>query len=490
MSAPSGAPEPQLRRVLKGHHLFALSFGTIVGTGWITALGIWLGLAGSFGSVVGFALGGGVMILIALCYAQLAIRYPRAGGEISYAYQMWGLRASFVTGWLMVLIYVTAISFQTVALSWMLEVLVSPGVRGSELYSVSGEPVYVNAAVLAAAVGLAIAWLNHRGAREIASVQSWLTFGKIAISLAFFACAAFAGQAVNLEPRWGAVSGEVSMAGLWAVFATAPFFLAGFDVVPLAMGEKSVDTTRRAVYVAIVGSLVAAVIYYALVVIAGASLLPREELLAADLPAIAAFERAFDSPLLAKLVLCAGLMGVFTCWNASVFAAGRVLYSMGESRMIPAWFGKLHPVFATPGRATLFATLAGLSLLPFGKAVIYPIVNASGSSLALVALIVCGGLLRLRLTGQSQQGGPAREESGARRAGGTVLLLAATIGAAFIVFMALRESWRSSRVGGIPLEWIIFVAWIGLGAVLWWGTRRSRNAISEADRRVRLLGTP
>jgi basic amino acid/polyamine antiporter, APA family len=466
---PAHAPAPQLRRVLKGHHLFALSFGTIVGTGWITALGIWLGLAGSLGSIVGFTLGGAVMILIAFCYAQLAVRYPQAGGEIIYAYQMWGTRTAFVTGWLMVLIYITAISFQTVALAWMLEVLVAPEIRGPRLYSVLGEPVYAFPLVFAVLVGALIAWLNRHGVAGLARFQSVLTFGKIAISLVFFGFAIGRGEVENLEPLWSPQAGERSWTGLWAVFATAPFFLAGFDVIPLAMGEKSATTSRRAVYIAIVGSLVAAIVYYALVILAGAMLLPRTELLAAELPAVAAFEQAFSSPLLAKLVLVAGLMGVLTCWNSSVFAAGRVLYAMAESRMIPGWFAHLHPQFATPARAALFATLAGLLLLPFGRSVIFPIVNASGSSVALVALIVCLGLLRLR-----------RQPS--------VLLVSATLGAAFIVVMAFWEAWRSARPGTVPLEWLIFLAWILLGAAFWMSTRRSRSAITEDERRTRLLG--
>jgi len=474
---------PQLRRVLKAHHLFALSFGTIVGTGWITGLGIWLGLAGSLGSMAGFALGGAVMILIAFCYARLAVRYPNAGGEITYAYHMWGLDVAFATGWCMVLIYVTGITFQAAALAWMLEVLVAPAVRGPELYTVLGEPVYLTATLAALGIGAFIAWINHRGVSGMARFQSWLTFGKIAISLVFFACAMPGARFEYLEPLWsgGAGSGAgFSSAGMWAVFATAPFFLAGFDVVPLAMGEKSPGTSRRAVYVAIVGSLVAAVAYYVLVILAAVVTLPRAELLAADLPTVAAFERAFGSALLAKGVLVAGLMGVLTCWNSSVFAAGRVLFAMSGSRMIPAWFGRLHPVFATPGRAAIFASCAGLLLLPLGKALILPIVNTSGACIALVALIVSTGLLRLRL----RAGAAAAAERGT---GSVPMLAAAILGSAFIVYMAFFEAASGAREGTVPLEWLIFAAWALLGAVFWLATKRSRSLVTE-EQRGRLLG--
>ena len=171
----------------------------------------------------------------------------------------------------------------------MIDALVPRALQGVKLYETGGESIFALPVAFSLIVGAVIAWLNHRGTREIAVVQSWLTFGKIFISLAFFACAAQVGHWENLEPRWGPAHATISGAGLWAVFATAPFFLAGFDVIPLAMGEKSVETSRRAVYFAIVGSVAAAVLYYALVILSGASLLPREELLGANLPAIAAF---------------------------------------------------------------------------------------------------------------------------------------------------------------------------------------------------------
>jgi amino acid transporter len=471
----------RLRRQLSAHHLFALSFGTIIGTGWITGLGIWLGLAGPFGSIAGFALGAVVMLLIGLCYARLAVRHRRSGGAIAYAYDLWGVDAAFASGWCMVLVYVTAISFQTVAIAWMLEALLTPAVRGPALYTAFGENVYAITALAALAVGASIAWLNYRGVQVLARFQSVLTFAKIAIAVVFFACALAVGRVEYLEPGWSADATGFSAAGMWAVFATAPFFLAGFDVIPLAMGETSPHVTRRAVYVAIIGSLVAAAVYYALVILCGALLVPRADLLEASLPTAAAFERAFDSSFAAKAVLAAGLMGVLTCWNSSVFAAGRVLHAMAESKLIPGWFACLHPLHATPARAVLFASILGLLLVPFGRAVIHAIVNTSGSSLAIVGLIVCLGLLRERV----------RVRRVSRHAGsitGLLLFLFAALGAAFIVVMALAESWRSSRVGAMPVELLIFAAWLSLGAVFWSMTRHSRSTISEAERRARLLG--
>lgn len=248
-----------LRRELKGYHLFALSFGSIVGTGWITGVGIWLNLAGTWGAVIGFALGGAVISLIGLCYAQLAIRYPRAGGEISYSYEMWGIDAAFICGWLMVLIYVSAISFQAIVVGWFIDAAL-PQFRGPLLYQVAGEPVHATTLVVAGALALLIYRINRNGVGEAASFQAWSTFIKILISLSFFGAALTVGDVANFDPAWSPRPGDVSIAGIWAVFATTPFFLGGFDVVPLAMGERAESVSSRAVHVAIVGSVAAAVI--------------------------------------------------------------------------------------------------------------------------------------------------------------------------------------------------------------------------------------
>jgi basic amino acid/polyamine antiporter, APA family len=250
------------------------------------------------------------MILIAICYSQLAVRYPRAGGEISYAYHMWGIDAAFLCGWFMVFSYVTTITFQAVVLGWMFDVL-APSLRGPMLYTVLETPIYLAPTLLSLVAGVVIVLLNSREVRAMAQFQSWLTFGKILLSVIFFSGALYYGSAENLVPKWSANAIDFSWAGIFAVFATAPFFLAGFDVVPLAMGEKATTTTSRAVHVAVVGSLVAAVTYYALVILSVSAAMPRTELLQSPLPAIAALEHVLGSPFLAKLALIAGLMGVF-----------------------------------------------------------------------------------------------------------------------------------------------------------------------------------
>src|SRR6185503_12573869 len=70
-----------LARSLKSPELFALGFGGIVGAGWVVAIGGWLEQAGPGGAIVAFAIGGVVMSLVGVCYAEITTTLPVSGGE-------------------------------------------------------------------------------------------------------------------------------------------------------------------------------------------------------------------------------------------------------------------------------------------------------------------------------------------------------------------------------------------------------------------------
>ncbi len=61
-----------LKKEIKLRSLFMLAFGTIIGIAWLIVLGSWLSQAGSLGAIIGFVIGGGMMLLIGVCYAEVA----------------------------------------------------------------------------------------------------------------------------------------------------------------------------------------------------------------------------------------------------------------------------------------------------------------------------------------------------------------------------------------------------------------------------------
>jgi len=118
---------------------FALSFGSIVGSGWIVLLGEWLRLAAPAGALLALLAGGMLMAAIGLCYAELAARMPRAGAELRYVADTLGPKAAFPVGWFLTLFLVAICAFEGTALPWLLGLLLP--VRAAPLYRFLGEPV-------------------------------------------------------------------------------------------------------------------------------------------------------------------------------------------------------------------------------------------------------------------------------------------------------------------------------------------------------------
>src|SRR5690606_29587526 len=103
--------------------LFALAFGSIIGSSWVVLLGDWFHLAGPAGALIGFAAGGLVMMLISACYAELTARMPEAGGEFVYSLHVFGPKVAFIVGWFFTLCLLAITVFEAIALSWMVQVL-------------------------------------------------------------------------------------------------------------------------------------------------------------------------------------------------------------------------------------------------------------------------------------------------------------------------------------------------------------------------------
>src|SRR5437660_771176 len=88
----------QLRRVLTLREAVALGVGGTIGGGIFVLVGAAARRAGP-GALLAFLLAFGVSLLIALPYAELACRYPLAGGGYAFARALLGPHWGFLMGW-------------------------------------------------------------------------------------------------------------------------------------------------------------------------------------------------------------------------------------------------------------------------------------------------------------------------------------------------------------------------------------------------------
>jgi APA family basic amino acid/polyamine antiporter len=468
----------QLQASVGSLQFFTLSFGVIVGVGWVTILGSWLLQAGPLGAALGLTAGGLLMIVIGLCYAEMVGLVPASGGEMAFAYEAFGAETFFVTGWLLGLSFIAAIAFEAISLGWVVGAIV-PGVEGPTMYSVLGGPVRAGTSLLAIGGIAVLTWLNVRGVRAAARLQDVLILAFIAFASIFLGAALLRGRVANLQPYLHAEGSGSRWGGGIAIFMTASFWFAGFSVVPQLMGEKAPATPLRNVGRVMVLSIAAAVAFKVLVVIAASMTMPWQQLAVLPLPAATAFRVALGSPALAILVLVTGLVGLLSALNSCLISASRVLYSLGRARMLSSAVSRVHPRYGSPVSAIAISAAIALVGAAAGKKAIIPIVNVSSTGLAFAFLVTCLAVIRLR------RRAPQRERP-FRVPGGTLTAWVGVAGSLISLLLSLYQPWKDAG-GGVPLEWIVLGAWVALGALLWMVGGHSRLSMSEDDRRAVIL---
>lgn len=478
--APVNTDRPVLRRSLTQFEFFALAFGSMIGVGWVTAVGSWLTQAGPLGAIIAFGIGGAIMLCIGLCYAEATPMLPVAGGEVAYSYLAFGTFKAFVVGWFLAFGYVAISGFEAISIGKVLGYMF-PDSNWWLLYHVAGDPVYGSHLLLGVVFTGLITWLHYRGIESAAAFQRWLTIGFVLVTLVFIGAGLWGGKWENLSPVFPEVDGgsfKAIAAGILMVLVTVPFWFVGFDTIPQGAEEADAAMAPRKFARLIIGSIAAATLFYVVLIISIGMIVPWQSIVDADLPAARAFEAAFASKAMVYLVLIAALLGLFTSWNGFFLAGSRVLFSLGRGRMIPASFGETHPQHGTPHRAVLLTGLLTLLAPLMGRQALLSFVNAGSFCIAIAFLGVALSIMQLR---RSHPHLPRPF----RLPGGAVIPGLAALGALFLIAVML---WPGSPAAlSWPREVIILGVLAVLGAGFWLGARRSRTLISEQQRAFLIL---
>src|ERR1700692_1603656 len=94
-----------LARQLRAVDYFTLGWGTMVGVGWLVIMDDWLLRGGALGALLGFVIGGALLLPIGWVYGTFVVAMPDAAGEIAYTSAVFSRPISFATGWMMALAY-------------------------------------------------------------------------------------------------------------------------------------------------------------------------------------------------------------------------------------------------------------------------------------------------------------------------------------------------------------------------------------------------
>jgi amino acid transporter len=459
-------------RVLGRWDVFAVAFGAMIGFGWIVLTGGFLQDAGTLGAALAFVIGGVVMALVGLTYAELVSAMPTAGGEHNYVLRGLGSRAAFVASWSLVLGYVSVVAFEAVALPQTL-LFLFPDMLSVQLWTVADYEVHaswVGVGVLGAVV---ITWLNYRGVRPAAVFQGAAVLFLLAVAALLVVGAFVGGSGEDLQPLFSGGAG-----GLVAVLVAVPFLFVGFDVIPQSAEE--INLPFRQIGKLVVVSVGAATAFYVLVMLTVGSSLPKGVLAESDLAAADGMAALWGSDVFGDILVLGGVAGILTSWNGFLIGASRLLYAMATSGMVPAWFGRVHPSYRTPSNAILF--VGGLSVLAplFGEQMLVWLVDAGGLTIVVAFLLVASSFLALRRREPDMER-PFRV-SGGPVVGVLAALLTLGLGVLYLPGMPAALIW--------PYEWLILGAWWAVGLVLVLrlprvppGPEAERQLVSASSRR-------
>ncbi|MDC0220490.1 APC family permease [Gammaproteobacteria bacterium] len=449
--------EPNFLRVLGRRDALALAFGAMIGWSWVVLSGTWIESAGSFGAITAFLLGGGIMLVIGLTYAELASALPFAGGEHVYSHRALGAGFSFICTWAIILGYVSVVTFEAVALPTVLDSII-PGLDKYFLWQIAGWDVYLSWVLVGVAGAVAMTVLNIRGVRMAAIVQSAVVIVILLVGGLFVAGSLVVGDTANMEPLF--VDG---LSGVTLVLVMVPFMFVGFDTIPQAAEE--IDLPYKDIGSVLMLSVAMAIAWYGLIVL-GVSLLLNEDIFGTT-EIIAAEANSMIFGEAGRLaMLGAGLAGIVTSWNAFIVGGSRAIYALARANLLPAALSKLHPKYRTPYNAILL--IGGLSIIGpfFGRPVLVWLVDAGGLGIVIAYAMVALSFLILRRKEPNLER-PYKVPFG-NFIGILALILSISLGFLYMPGSPSALIW--------PQEWIIIIGWSILGVILFLVARKNLPA--------------
>ncbi|BBX19484.1 amino acid permease [Mycolicibacterium duvalii] len=441
--------EASLLKVLGNWDVLALGFGAMIGFGWVVLTGGWIDSAGTFGAALAMIVGGAIMAVVGLTYAELTAAMPRAGGEHHFLLRGMGPRWSFVGSWGIIGGYVTIVAFEAVALP-RTALYLFPDLNQIRLWEVAGSEVYLTWALVGAIAAVVITTINILGVKFASVAQTFVVVLLLVIALMLVVGSFTGGSTDNMEPFFTG-----GAAGFVAVLVVVPFLFVGFDVIPQSAEE--VNVPARQIGRLVVIAVILATIFYVVTIVTTSSAMPVGELAAADIATADAFGALFNSDLMAKVLIAGGIAGILTSWNSLLLGASRLMYSLARSGMLPAWFATLHPRFRTPVNALLF--IGALSFLaPFlGEAMLGWLVDSGSPSIVIAYLLVSIVFVILRRR-EPQMDRPLRV-GGSGNAGIAIGV------AAVVLCVGLLSLYLPGMPAFLdPQPWLLFGAWWLLGA--------------------------
>ena len=300
------------------------------------------------------------LLLIGVCINQFAKNTATPGSLYSYVTKGLGTTAGFVTGWALILAYLTT----------GIAVVAYCAIYAQTLLA----HLHVNIpALVLFLVVVGITWMI--AFRDIRlSTKMMLALEAVSVSLILilgFVMLSHTGLHIGNQL---ALKG-VTFNGLQGGMVLAVFSFVGFESAT-ALGAEA-QNPKKTIPRAVLMSTIGAGAFFMLMSFIMVSGFSAAALTDPNLVALDGMAKIAHAPVLGVLTSIGAMVSLFACSLACVTATSRILLTMSRDGLLPSSMGRAHDTHATPHIASavsaiiMIVVLAGLALKGFGALDIY-----------------------------------------------------------------------------------------------------------------------
>ncbi|MFF7176890.1 amino acid permease [Streptomyces sp. NPDC008121] len=352
-TSPAPATQAPLRKVLTTRLLYFFILGDVLGAGVYVLIGQ---VAAASGGAVWVPLTVALLLalLTAASYAELATKYPRAGGASHYATRAFGPAVGFFTGYCMLAAGIVSVA------------ALARGFAGDYLRAFVSLPLVLVAVAFLALLAL----LNARGIRESTRANTLATLVEasgllIIVGLGVWITLRGDGDVGRLTQLGTTAEGPLAAVLSGAVLAYYSFV--GFET-SVNVAEETRDPGRsypRALF----GALLTAGALYAAVGATASAAVPTGTLAASDGPLLEIVRAAGHVPV--QVFALIALVAVANGALLTGIMTSRLAYGMSREGLLPGFLARVLPGRRTPWAAiavttalsALLATSGGIDVL-------------------------------------------------------------------------------------------------------------------------------
>ncbi|MFF8833159.1 APC family permease [Streptomyces sp. NPDC015131] len=481
---------PELKRTLGNFHTFAAGISYIsilTGTFQLFYFGVTFGGPAYWWSWPMVFAG---QLMVALCFCELAARYPVAGSVYNWAKKMGGPHVGWLGGWMMTT--ATMVTLSAVALAYQITL---PQIDDWFQFVGDGSQpgdAAKNAVLLGTVLIVFSTLVNAFGVQLMARINSAGVFIELiaAVGLIIFLAANITrGPSTVLTDTYGLGAGE--NLGYLGAFLTASlasaYVMYGFDTAS-SLGEESHDPSRNAPR-AILRALIASFLIGGMILLFALMAVPdlqAEELSTGGLQYVVL--ETLGSTI-GEIFLWCVVVAITVCVLA-VHAAGiRLMFAMARDNNLPAGsvLAKVSPRFKTPVIPAVVIGLVGVIILVINinQPQIFSVITSIAIIMIYVAyLMVTVPMLLQRLRGTWH---PKEGRFSLGRLGLPINILAVLWGLAMSINLAWPRPDVYNATG--PQHWylrwgaFLFIGIVALGGfAYYWFVQRHRTGVLEEHR--------